>query len=68
MNSERFSNGWPIRPPSDPAAVSARAFVVCPVAAGASLPCADLYRLAFAQAQAVVRPSIVERLQRDLCN
>jgi hypothetical protein len=28
----------------------------------------DLYRMAYAQAQAVVRLSIIERLQRDLCN
>jgi hypothetical protein len=40
---------------------------MCPlVFAGA--PCVDLYRMAYAQAQAVVRPSIIERLQRDLCN
>jgi hypothetical protein len=53
------------------AAVAAPAFVACPVAlqgwAGAC-PWQAVYERAYAQAVAVMRPSIVERLQRDLTN
>jgi hypothetical protein len=67
MNSERFPGGL-LASPASRAPTATQAFVMCPMAFAGSGPCVDLYRMAYAQAQAVVRPSIIERLQRDLCN
>ncbi len=53
------------------AAVAAPAFVACPVALqGWTGPCPwqAVYEQAYARAVAVLRPTIIERLQRDLTN
>jgi hypothetical protein len=61
MFFNRFRSGVPARPVAD-LAPSPSAFLLCPVM---GLPCQqwqqDVYAWAFAQAQAVVRPSLLER-------
>ena len=61
MFSNRFHSSVPARPAVNPTP-SPAAFLLCPVM---GLPCQqwqqDVYAWAFAQAQAVVRPSILER-------
>jgi hypothetical protein len=56
----------PVSPPAS-TTLSSWAFVRHP-AAGPGLPCVDVYLMAYAQARAVLRPSLIERLQRDLNN
>ena len=68
MHHKRFAIEAPVRLPQPPAPPAAPGgFILCPVA---SLPCQTpeqwrwqqcLYRWAFEQAQAVVRPSLPER-------
>jgi hypothetical protein len=65
MFYNRLSSGVPAQPLADPSP-SPAAFLLCPLPGlpFAAAPCQwqhDLYAWALAQAQAVVRPSIVER-------
>jgi hypothetical protein len=62
------------RTPAAATAVSCGGFMACPAAlqtgaaAGQLAWQQRLYQWAFEQARAVVRPSVLERLQRDLVN
>jgi len=71
MNGERFQ-GWLLTKPRTEPATSTPAFVMCPIALQplAGTPCTweQVYRMAYEQAQAVVRPSIIERLSASLAN
>ena len=68
MHSHRFRNQagiWPLPRPQEPQA-SAKGFMLCPLALGQAQLAGQtmwqrVYLLAFQQAQAVVRPSLVER-------
>jgi hypothetical protein len=67
MYRHRFSDPFAGHSPAG-AAPSGQGFVLCPLALqqgwqGAVCPWQDVYRLAYAQAQAVVRPSVLERYQ-----
>jgi hypothetical protein len=69
MNSDRFGGialAAPVTSQVSPA------FVSCPVAvqnwAGGGCPWEQVYRIAYERACAVVRPSILERLQANLLN
>ena len=68
MHSHRFRNQLSgMRPAAAPAQASPGAFVLCPAAllqgvdSGRCLWQQQVYQWAFEQAQAVVRPSILER-------
>jgi hypothetical protein len=65
MSVDRFANSQ-----FQNAVVEPQGFVMCPAPPGgsASSPWQQLYDLAYIQAQAVVRPSILDRMQRDLFN
>jgi hypothetical protein len=66
MYGKRFLTMPPLQPIPDPTPAPG-AFCLCPVGWFGAVPAAygqwqqDLYRWALAQAQAVVRPSILER-------
>jgi hypothetical protein len=67
MQHHRFTDQVAGRPREE-AAPQAQGFVLCPLALqqgwqGAACPWQDVYRMAYAQAQAVVRPSLLERVQ-----
>ena len=75
MSSHRFRtlpDGH--RAPTAATAVSCRGFMACPAALQAGVDAGrlawqqQLYQWAFEQARAVLRPSVLERLQRDLVN
>jgi hypothetical protein len=75
MHHDRFVGSQGNGPRSGAAAQVARAsaFIACPVAllqggVGPSLLWQQVYQLAFEQAQAVVRPSRLERYQDALLN
>ena len=69
MNGDRFQMIAATRTTQPAVGV---AFVACPVAvqswAGGPSQWEQVYRLAYERARAVVRPSIVERLQKNLLN
>jgi hypothetical protein len=71
MNHNRFQ-GLLTAEPQPTQTATATAFVLCPVALQtwglAPCPWEQIYRMAYEKAQAVVRPSIVERLQANLLN
>lgn len=61
MFYNRFRSAAPAQPLTDPTP-SPTAFCLCPLTTPQAAPCQqDLYAWAWAQAQAVVRPSILER-------
>jgi hypothetical protein len=67
MHRHRFSDQFSGSPRAE-AASPGQGFILCPLALqqgwqGAVCPWQDVYRLAYAQAQAVVRPSLLERFQ-----
>jgi hypothetical protein len=68
MNQKRFAIDMPVRLPQPPApAVAPGGFMLCPVGAFPGLTLEQwlwqqhVYRLAFEEAVAVARPSILER-------
>lgn len=69
MNRDRFQV---VEPVTSQVGQSNPAFVTCPVAlqtwTGNACPWEQVYRIAFERAQAVTRPSIVQRLQANLLN
>jgi hypothetical protein len=69
MHRHRFSEQWAQAGDPTPAAPTAHGFVQCPLVLmqgqpAASCPWQQVYQLAYEQAQAVVAPSRLERLQR----
>jgi hypothetical protein len=73
MHQHRFSGQLLVEDRNEPAMPSAQGFVVCPVALqqgwqGAACPWQQVYQFAYAQAQAVARPSLLERFQEPNWN
>jgi hypothetical protein len=69
MHPHRFTSQWFLGQRVETFTPTAQGFILCPVPLQPGwlvqpCPCPDIYRLAFEQAQAVVRPSLLERWQR----
>jgi hypothetical protein len=68
MHHHRFSGQLLTEDRREPSIPSAQGFIMCPLALqqsghGPVCPWQQVYQLAYAQAQAVIRPSLLERFQ-----
>ena len=72
MSQDRFQGLLSEESMTQTATATAPAFVMCPMAlqiwGPGACPWEAIYRVAYEKARAVVRPSILERLQADLLN
>jgi hypothetical protein len=73
MHRHRFSEQFSSTNRADHSTPTAQGFVLCPLPLqagwqGQGCPWQQVYQLAFAQAQAVVKPSRLERLQANTSN
>lgn len=73
MSQDRFQGLLSEESTAQTATATAPAFVMCPVALqtwgpGGACPWEAIYRVAYEKARAVVRPSILERLQANRLN
>ena len=73
MHHHRFTSQLSQGPPTEAQLPAAGGFVQCPLALqqgwqGPSCPWQQLYQMAYAQARAVVKPSILERYQTNTPN